>query len=102
MNLIDFQNIISSPNQERIKRFPLTSIIFNMIDGCAFNEEDLIGVNVCDEETIELVFTDDYISDKVNSILDNQVVAGVCGGSCLYLIHTSKSASSVFITFKAN
>ena len=100
MNLIDFQSILSSPSHsDRIRQFPLTSIVFNMINGCAFREEDLVGVNV-NENEVNLEFRSEDKASNARNILSSQVVPGVCGGQQLYILEVSSCGSLLKIIFK--
>jgi len=101
MNLIDFQNILSSPSHsDRIRQFPLTSIVFNMINGCAFREEDLVGVNAYENE-VGLIFKTEDQATKARDILSSQIVPGVCGGEHLYFLEVSSCGPSIKIKFKS-
>lgn len=71
-----------------------------MINGCAFREEDLVGVNACDNE-VYLEFTSEDKANSVRDILSSQIVPGVCGGEQLYSLEVSSYGSLIKIVFNS-
>ena len=79
MNILEFHQKLSSPDNERIEHFIQTSMLFNIINGTAVKEEDLIGIAI-DEDKFVLEFTSETASQHAEQNLMAQVIPGVCGG----------------------
>lgn len=76
MDILEFHQKLSSPNHERIQQYPLLSIIFNMINGSAMKEEEIVGI-VNQGDRFEVHFINEQYASYAEGQLKAQIVPGV-------------------------
>lgn len=76
MDILEFHQKLSSPNHERIQQYPLLSIIFNMINGSAMKEEEIVNI-VNQGDSFDIHFVNEQHASYAEDILKAQIVPGI-------------------------
>ena len=97
MNVLEFHKKLSSPDHNRVHQFSQTSILFNMINGSAIREEELVGMTN-NGNKFQVHFVSEQCAIKAKDELDAQIVPGVSGNP-LYGIMAEKENNFLNIKF---
>lgn len=97
MNVLQFHQKISSQNNEQVDQFYKATMLFNMINGSALKEEELVQI-VNKGNKFEIDFVSEQCAYNAANKLAAQIVPGVYG-SPLYGIMAQKQNASLIIRF---